>query len=307
MRVAQCPWLAQEPRVAGRIADCLVTAIRGALAPLNDPQSPLRVLPPALFVNLPSSRTGLPPNLAASIGTALSKAFANTFTRVEIIEKGHAGGLMALQAAAQALGSNRSEACIVAGADSYMDPDTLEWLEATDQLHSAGPRNNAWGFIPGEGAGAILVITPVMARRTKVPAHGRITGLGVAREANIIRSGAVCVGAGLTSAFRDALAGLPRGALLTDVYCDMNGEPYRADEYGFAVARTRERFVSATDFVAAADSWGDVGAASSLLGLILACVAGAKSYANGPHALVWASSDAGDRAAVLVDTADISR
>ena len=43
----------------------------------------------------------------------------------------------------------------IAGAEgllAHLD-QSLEWLEACDQLHSAGPLNNAWGFIPGEGAG----------------------------------------------------------------------------------------------------------------------------------------------------------
>ena len=63
-------------------------------------------------------------------------------------------------------------------------------------------------------------------------------------------------------------AGVPRGAAgacrrakVSDVYCDLNGEPYRADEFGFAALRTKEHFASASDFVAPADCWGDVAAA----------------------------------------------
>jgi len=111
------------------------------------------------------------------------------------------------------------------------------------------------------------------------------------------------LGQGLTSAFRSALDALASDVKVTDTYCDMNGEPYRADEFAFAVTRTRERFVAATDFVTPADCWGDVGAASASLFIILACIAGAKGYAKGDTGLVWASSDTGERGAAVIDMA----
>jgi len=81
----------------------------------------------------------------------------------------------------------------------------------------------------------------------------------------------------------------------------MNGEPYRADEFGFACVRTGEAFVSASDFNAPADCWGDVSAASGPLGLMLAVIAARKGYAKGRYGFVWASSEGGERAAALVD------
>ena len=124
--------------------------------------------------------------------------------------------------------------------------------------------------------------------------------MGLGFEENRIRTPTVCVGDGLTAAFREGLGALPAGAKITDVYCDMNGEPYRADEYGFACLRTKDRFVSASDFVAPADCWGDVSAASAPLGLVLSAVASAKGYAGGPYAFLWASSESGERGAALL-------
>ncbi len=49
-----------------------------------------------------------------------------------------------------------------------------QWLEENDQLHGAGPLNNAWGFIPGEGAGAVLLVT----ERTLARLHGRVARAG---------------------------------------------------------------------------------------------------------------------------------
>ncbi len=80
----------------------------------------------------------------------------------------------------------------------------------------------------------------------------------------------------------------------------MNGEPYRADEFGFACLRTREAFVSASEFVAPAECWGDVSAASAPLQAMLASIAASKAYANGQYALLWGSSESGERGAMLL-------
>ena len=95
------------------------------------------------------------------------------------------------------------------------------------------------------------------------------------------------------------------GERVTDVYCDMNGEPYRADEYGFACLRTKDGLAAPSEFVAPADCWGDVGAASGPLYLALSAIAGIKGYARGNLSLAWASSENGERAAVLMATREV--
>ncbi|HEY0709774.1 MAG TPA: beta-ketoacyl synthase N-terminal-like domain-containing protein [Polyangia bacterium] len=301
MRVAECPWLVEEANLAKRIVDCLLIAITGAITEGLDT---IRAAGPRattnLFVNLPSRRPGLPPTLVREVRDGSRQKFSGTFGHVEVMERGHAGSFVGLSAATKALRAGQAAACVVVGADSYIHPDMLEWLESTDQLHGAGPRNNAWGFIPGEGAGALLLVREDLAVRCGLPSWGMLGAVGVGRESKLIRTGTVCIGEGLTTAFKEALAALGPGEQVTDVYCDMNGEPYRADEYGFAVLRTRERFVSATNFFAPADCWGDVGAASGPLAILLACVAGHKRYATGGTNLIWGSSVDGDRGAALV-------
>lgn len=190
--------------------------------------------------------------------------------------------------------------CVIAGVDSYLEPETLEWLEETDQLHGAGSLNNAWGFIPGEAAGALCLSQLSTAKEWGFHAFAEVLALAQSREDKLIRTAAVCIGEGLTSAFRAVLRPLPAGRRVSDVYCDMNGEPYRADEYGFACLRTRRFFGNPAHFVAPADCWGDVAAASLPLLLILSVIALEKRYAEGDLALVWAASDEGQRTAMLV-------
>jgi len=301
IRVAALPWITPERSIVERICDALLSALREALVPLQQiqPRPPIMLL-----LNLPPARPGLPVDLARQIGARLREQLGGLFERVSVATLGHAGALVGLQSAKALLEARPDAMCVIAGADSYLEPDLLEWLEQTDQLHGAGERNNAWGFIPGEGAGAFLVAAPSLLRRLALAPMARVRGIGVAREAELIGTGSVCTGVGLTAAVRGAVVGgLHEGEQLSDVYCDMNGEPYRADEYAFLVTRTREHFVAASEFVSPADCWGDVGAASGPLLVALACIAGVKRYSKGHAALVWASSVNGERAAVLLETA----
>ncbi len=302
MCVAAFPWLSAAQDVASRIGDSLAAAIRESLLPLQATAGPDGAPTFSLLVNLPSPRPGLPDDLCDIVREHLVREFPHGIERIGVAPLGHAGGMMALRSASEYLRATPTAVCIVAGADSYLDPDALEWIEDTDQLHSAGERNNPQGFVPGEGAGAMLLVSADTASRMGLQPMDRIEGQGLGREAHLIRTESVCIGEGLTAAMRGALSGLPEDERLTDVYCDLNGEPYRADEFAFAALRTRERFVAASDCVAPADCWGDVGAASAVLLVMLACIAGLKGYANGASALVWASSVTGERGAVVIRT-----
>jgi 3-oxoacyl-[acyl-carrier-protein] synthase-1 len=220
---------------------------------------------------------------------------------VATFSSGHVAGLLALNAARKKLLEGSFDACVVAGVDSYISPETLEWLEENDQLHGAGPLNNAWGFIPGEGAGAGLLMRGDVVYARGLSSFASVRSVGLGAERNRIKTETVCIGEGLTQAFRAALGGLPKGTQVTDVYCDMNGEPYRADEYGFACLRMKEFFASASDFVSPADCWGDVSAATGPLCMSLAVIAARKAYANGPLAFVWTSAESGERAGALIE------
>ncbi|HEV7915445.1 MAG TPA: beta-ketoacyl synthase N-terminal-like domain-containing protein, partial [Albitalea sp.] len=251
MRVAIAPWLDLGLTGRDRLEALLWPAIDEAMACI-DPAA-VKSLRTALALGLPSPRPGVPDDLQSAITRAVSARHRGHIGAIACFPNGHAAGLMALDAALGKFAKGGLDACIVAGVDSYIDPDTLEWLEANEQLHGAGPLNNAWGFIPGEAAGAVLLLREQVAQRLKLDALARPLATGLAVEAKRIKTETVCIGEGLTQAFRAALAGLPAGDRVSDIYCDMNGEPYRADEYGFSCLRTGEHLAAAGDFVAPAD------------------------------------------------------
>ncbi len=183
--------------------------------------------------------------------------------------------------------------------DSYIDPDTLDWIEDNEQLHIP---SNAWGFIPGEAAGFCLLCKEETAKRYQLPIRAQLLSIATAREENCIKTETVCIGEGLTSAVSKAVQILPEGVRVNQTFCDQNGEAYRADEFGFMLARLSKYFVDPSEFEAPADCWGDVGAASGVLFVNLVCAAAEKAYGHGPVSLLWASSEGGERSAALIHT-----
>lgn len=299
MRIARAPWLDVGLDGAARLSALLLPAIEEALTPLTELGE--NVSPHiGLALALPPPRPGQPDGLADGVLEAIRERMGDRFTRIARFEVGHAAGHMAIAAAEAGCARGAFDACVVAGADSYLAPETLEWVEACDQLHGGGPLNNAWGFIPGEAAGAVLFGTPRLAQLCGIAPLGELVSVGIGIEPRLIKTGEVCVGEGLTQAFRAALQALPPGEQVHNVFCDLNGEAYRADEFGFAALRTGERFRAASDFIAPADCWGDVGAAGSSLHIALAVIASYKRYDKGPLSMVWASSESGERGAVLL-------
>lgn len=305
MQVALAPWLDIDLTPQERFEALLFPAIEQALGGIDGaPEPEIRI---ALALGLPAPRPGVPANLELALRASIAARFESRFDALATFEVGHAAGFVGMLAALTRMETGAFDACVVAGVESYLAPESLEWLEGNGQLHGAGAVRNAWGFVPGEAAGAVLLAGESVVNRLELEPFARALSVGEGREENRIKTQTVCLGEGLTAAFRESLAGLPDGARVTDVYCDLNGEPYRADEFGFASLRTQDAFMSASDFVAPADCWGDVAAASAPLGIMLSAIAAANGYANGPYAFVWASSESGERGAALLLVPEFER
>ncbi|NTX05823.1 hypothetical protein [Myxococcus sp. CA040A] len=217
---------------------------------------------------------------------------------IKSLALGDAAGAVAVQLAVEACASSGA-LCVVVGADSDIDADLLEELDCSGRLMSS---ENRWGFPPGEGAGALLIASPSTARSLKFSVLATIDGVGSAREPHPDGSDGICVGQGLTEAFRGALSRLDVRTEPIDMgYCDFNGERFREREYAYALLRMQPGMLRGPSrFVAPSDCWGHVGSATVplLTGLVIA--SGMRQYARGPRALVWASSRGPTRGAVVV-------
>jgi 3-oxoacyl-[acyl-carrier-protein] synthase-1 len=306
MRVARAPWLDVAISGAKRFCALLFPAIDEALARLTNilAEQPVKI---GLALALPQPRPGQPKELTEAILVTIKSHYGELFIAIQHFAVGHAAGHLALDAAIKQFTSRTLDVCVVAGVDSYLEPETLEWIEECDQLHGGGEFNNAWGLIPGEAAGAVLVTTEEFAWRNRLPSFGEVLSVGISQETKLIKTDAVCIGEGLTQAFRSALTALMPGEQIHNVFCDMNGEKYRADEYGFSTLRTKEHFCSASDFIAYADCWGDVGAAGVPLHIAQAVIANRKHYSKGLLSFVWASSESGERGAAVIKAKELPK
>ncbi len=291
--VGRAPVTDPDTGTSERLAAMACAAIQECLL-LRPNGSSLDRVP--VYLAVPSKRPGLDRAAISAVVTAVRAEFARHALPIEMfeIDAGHAGGLLALQACCEALARRSCSWALAGGVDSWLDADALDWLEATDRLHNAV---NPWGFIPGEGA-AFCIVAYAARPSHRLHATVNVAGFGAAAEMVPRRGDEPCLGHGLTSAIQSAIAELPRDQKIDEVLCDYNGESDRADEYGFAVVRTSDRFVDATATRTPADCWGDVGAATGTLLVALAWQAAQTHWLAGRNVLIWSSSDSPHRAAI---------
>lgn len=211
--------------------------------------------------------------------------------------RGHAAVALAVEGAMTAMRGMNEALTVVVGVDSFIRPETFVWLESQRLF---GPRART-GIIPGEAAGSFVLAPTRLRQRLGLPCVARISGVGTARERLLADSDTGSMGEGMTHALRKALAGqaLPAGAA-DDLYADINGERYRSEEWGFVAMRLPAAFRS-LEYSSPSECWGDVGAATGALGVVLAARAWARRYARGPRALVMTGSRNGDRGVIFLE------
>ena len=288
-----------EPAIIGvkRYIELVTPSIIEASTPLQHLSPEKREI--NVILGLPEQRPGIQDNLAERVASSI-KSINTEHYKIKDVRtafKGHAARLKALESASRLLAEGKCEFCLVGGVDSYIDPDTLDWIEDNEQLNIP---SNVWGFIPGAAAAFCLLFSTTIANRYQLPIKAQLLSTATAREENRIKTETVCIGEGSTSAVSGALQALPEGVKINQTYCDQNGEAYRADEFGFMLARLSENFIDSSEYVEIADCWGDVGAASGPLFISLLCAAVEKEYSNGNVSLLWSSSEGGERSAAIM-------
>jgi 3-oxoacyl-[acyl-carrier-protein] synthase I len=244
----------------------------------------------------------VPQQLVRKMTRALS--MDDLSSRTTITSTGHAGVFEALQGAAGAIASGRSSRSLVGAVDGYLDERTLEWLNDTGRLKTDETPN---GFIPGEGAAFVLLERLSVAQARNASAMARLTGIGNAVESNSIYEKSACTGEGLTGAIRMAREAAGDTTSPALMVCDLNGERYRANEWGLAMSRSFDGHPSPSRVWHPADCLGDCGAAAGVLNLVFATLALTQGTVAEGSALVWGSSDDGERGAAMLATASAAR
>ncbi|MCY1047763.1 hypothetical protein OV208_41080 [Corallococcus sp. bb12-1] len=252
-----------------------------------------------LLLALPEVRPGFSESDASWVVQSLEARLRGKTSnvRVELAGRGHSGALRAVEQVMKECTEGRDNLFLVVGADSYHHSETFMWLERNRRFAQPGVRS---GFIPGEGAGGLALMSAGLRRRLGLPRLAIVRGVCTAQEERLRDSDTGSFGVGMTQAVRGALAGLdPTQECVDTVYADINGERYRSEEWAFVALRAPQGWKT-SGYKAPSDCWGDMGAAFGALGGVLAVQAFARRYARGPRALVMAGSDSGLRGAMLL-------
>jgi len=224
----------------------------------------------------------------------VSKMGLSPSTTVQLYPHGNASGMKALSDAKRRIKHNPQTIELIWGIDSLLDIQTLGYLERSERLKSpSSPR----GVTPGEASVCLVLQAEEMVISTASKMYCAIEGISTAIESAPVSSEAPCVGEGLTIAIYEALEMAKWHKDNVDqVYCDSNGEVYRAHEWMLALCRT----LSDPVVTHPADCIGDVGAAFSPLLIGMAAIALDRGYAKSDKILVFCSSDFGARGSACI-------
>ena len=272
--------------VSRAIAECL------ADIPLTDwPRIPLLLC--LAEPERPGRLDGIEDMLFAGIADEMKLAFDKQSV---VLTHGRAGAGAALLRARRILAETHAPYVLIAATDSYLLGSTLKAYEDASRLLTP---TNSNGFIPGEGAGALLV------GRVSSGWQCVCTGLGFAIEPATIDGNEPLRGDGLTQAIHAALG--EAGCAMHDLdfrITDVSGEQYYFKEAALAMSRTLRKRKKQFDIWQPSECIGEIGAVSGLALIVVADAAFRKGYASGPNLVCHTSTDAGQRTAAIFQFRD---
>ncbi len=233
------------------------------------------------FVHLLNTQTGI------SIDSTMSRIFAT----------GRAGGFQAIDMAFRYFEATGNDYVLVGGIDTCLDLYLLATLDKDARILTEDRQD---GFVPGEAAGFLLLMSESAQKRMGDTSFTTIYPPGLANEAGHRYSREPYRGDGLSEAFRYAIANANvkiTGLSISSLYSSMNGESMAAKEYGVAVTRNQSSLAKDIQHHHPADCFGDIGAAFApvLTGIIASHKRPVKQAT-----LVYCSSDTQLRGAMVV-------
>ncbi len=206
---------------------------------------------------------------------------------------GRAGGLDVIDAAIRYFEQDIGQVAIVGGVDTYYDKEILAHYIDKKRLLVSGSSD---GFIPGEGAGFILLVSPNAPVELIEASKSYIAGFGAGFEDGYIGGDKPYKGDGLATAWNEALNN-PLENNIKYIMSSMNGEHYFATELGVALTRNSNKIDADVDIQHPAEFCGDMGAA---MGPVMIAVLQGSMGQKGAG-LVYCSSDDGQRCAITLE------
>lgn len=231
-----------------------------------------------------------------SLRTAMSMQFGKGS---KMISGGRGALAKGLAYASKVLHSGQAHQVLLAGVDSFLNAADIMWYLGEERLLVPG---NSDGFIPGEGAAALVLEKP--GPRHQQP-HDRATthllGVGFDMEAGRPDGSTPSRAQGLSRAIRSATkqADVNMNQLHFRL-SDQNGESFFAKEAANAMTRCAEIGGQLPQVMTTADCTGEIGAATGPLMLAWIHHYLAHPDAPEPQGLLHLASDAGERTAIVI-------
>lgn len=238
----------------------------------------------------PGRLEGLDERLFLQIQVELGVRFSSTSA---VVPQGRVAVAVALMQARKLIKESGHARVLIAATDSLLTWSTLSHYQQEDRLLT---ERNSNGFIPGEGAGALLVES----------ASGRsgeliCSGIGFGKEAAHINSEEPLRAEGLSQAIKAAL--VEAGQAMHDFdyrITDLSGEQYYFKEAALALSRTLRQRKESFDIWHPAECTGETGAVAGTAVIALAQAACQKGYSPSPNIIAHLANDAGQRAAMTL-------
>jgi 3-oxoacyl-[acyl-carrier-protein] synthase-1 len=281
--------LEQPWRGLAKLCRMAVMAIEEALAEI--PRDEWGRIPLLLCVaekERPGRLEGLDDQLFQDIKSQLDVRFA---VESAVIAQGRVSIALALGHARSLIYEHKLPCVLIAATDSLINWPALNYYEREGRLLT--PRNSN-GFMPGEGAGALLVGAPQCSQSQLL-----CTGLGFCFEDAHIQTEKPLRAQGLSLAIKAALAEAECEMHDMDFrITDLSGEQYYFKEAALALSRTLRKRKEEFDLWHPAECIGEAGALAGASIFSLADSACRKGYAKGPAILAHMGTDFGHRAAM---------
>lgn len=209
-----------------------------------------------------------------------------------VVPQGRVGVAVGLAQARKLMQEGSTGRVLVVAVDSLLTWQTLMHFDRVDRLLR---QDNSNGFMPGEGAGAILVGEPTGR------AELLCTGVGFGHEVAHVDSEQPLRADGLVNAIRVALNEAGRAMHDFDFrITDVSGEQYFFKEAALALSRTLHEPKEEFDIWHPAECTGEAGALVGVSIIALADAACRKAFTKGPNIVAHMSNDSGQRAAMLM-------
>lgn len=203
-----------------------------------------------------------------------------------VVAHGRPSGMVALDLARRLIYARKADNVMIVGVDTYLQPETIDHFLERRRLLSMDVSD---GFIPGEGAAALLC---------SAPRSGRLClfGLGLSRETAFLDNpdDLPLRGDGMTAAYRTALeeTGIAASGIGYRI-SDLIGEQFWFKQTALAAMRLVRAKTDFMDLWSPGETLGNIGAAVVPLMIGRAWEAARKEYAPGNPVLVEASGDNG--------------